>query len=155
MRLGELCFLLGDPLLNYTPISRLLYFTMVRFFGGEVSEQVELVQDNLNTHTYGAFYDHLPAEKARALTQKPNFHFTPKHGRWLNMAEIEFSVLARKCLRRRIGSLEKLEKEVLHWSESRNAKSARIHWSFTVDTARYKLASQYEKVNEANASYKN
>ena len=113
-------------------------------------EQVELVQDNLNTHTYGSFYDHLPADQARALAQKLNFHFTPKHGSWLNMAEIEFSALARECLDRRIGSIEKLQQEVLAWSEYRNAKATKIHWSFTVDTARLKLARQYEKVNVVN-----
>ena len=118
-------------------------------------EQVKLVQDNLNTHTYGSFYDHLPAEKARVLAQKFNFHFTPKHGSWLNMAEIEFSVLARECLQRRIESIEKLEQEVLIWTNNRNAKATKIHWSFTVNTARQKMASQYEKVNEANGSYKN
>ncbi len=73
----------------------------------------------------------------------------------LNMAEIEFSVLARECLHRRIDSIEKLEQEVLAWSKNRNAKATKIHWSFTVDTARQKLASQYEKVNEINAFYKN
>lgn len=118
-------------------------------------EQVELVQDNLNTHTYGSFYDHLPAEKAKVLAQKLSFHFTPKHGSWLNMAEIEFSALARECLDRRIGSIEKLEKEVLAWSENRNNKATKIHWSFTVSTARLKMASQYEKVNVTNAFYKN
>jgi hypothetical protein len=91
----------------------------------------------------------------RALTQKINFHFTPKHGSWLNMAEIEFSVLARECLDRRIDSIENLEKEVLCWSENRNNKASKIHWSFTVNTARQKLESQYTKVNEANNYYKN
>lgn len=93
-------------------------------------EHVELVQDNLNTHTYGSFYDHLPADQARVLAQKLSFHFTPKHGNWLNMAEIEFSVLARECLNRRIDSIEKLEQEVLAWSKNRNAKATKIHWSF-------------------------
>lgn len=117
--------------------------------------QIELVQDNLNTHTYGSFYEHLPAVQARVLAQKLNFHFTPKHGSWLNMAEIEFSVLARECLNRRIDSMEKLEQQVLIWSKSRNIKATRIHWSFTVDTARQKLANQYVKVNETNVSSKN
>ena len=78
--------------------------------------QIELVQDNLNTHTYGSFYEHLPAVQARVLAQKLNFHFTPKHGSWLNMAEIEFSVLARECLNRRIDSMEKLEQQTLGFS---------------------------------------
>jgi hypothetical protein len=85
--------------------------------------QIELVQDNLNTHSYGSFYEHLPAQKARELTLKFNFHFTPKHGSWLNMAEIEFSALARECLHRRIASLEELEKQVLIWGEAAKQKS--------------------------------
>ena len=115
-------------------------------------EQVELVQDNLNTHSYGSFYEHLPAEQARALAQRLTFHFTPKHGSWLNMAEIEFSVLVRQCLCRRIESIAKLEKEVLHWTENRNRQAAKIHWSFTIDTARHKLHRQFVKVNEANSN---
>lgn len=118
-------------------------------------DKVELVQDNLNTHRYGSFYDHLPADQARVLAQKLNFHFTPKHGSWLNMAEIEFSVLARECLHRRIDSIEKLKREVLQWTNCRNVKATKIHWSFTVNTARQKMASQYEKVNEANTICKN
>jgi hypothetical protein len=118
-------------------------------------EQVELVQDNLNTHSYGSFYEHLPAAQARDLTKKINFHFTPKHGSWLNMAEIEFSVMSRECLSRRIGCIEELEKEVLSWSQSRNKQAARIHWSFTVCNARQKLERQYAKVNENNTVSKN
>lgn len=112
-------------------------------------EQVELVQANLHTHRYGSFYEHLPAEQARALAQKLKFHFTPKHGSWLNMAEIEFSVLARQCLGRRIEGIDKLEKEVLHWTENRHRQAVKIHWSFTVNTARHR---QYVKVNEANSN---
>ena len=116
-------------------------------------EQIELVQDNLNTHTYGSFYDHLHADKARVVAQKLKFHFTPKHGSWLNMAEIEFSALARECLDRRIDSIEKMKEEVLAWSTIRNTKATKIHWSFTVNAARQKLASQYENVNEVNALF--
>lgn len=116
---------------------------------------IHVIQDNLNTHTYGAFYEHLPARQARTMAQKLHFHFTPKHGSWLNMAEIEFSALARQCLNRRIDNLDMLRKEVLIWAEERNKKSIKVHWSFTVDTAREKLASQYEKVNTANCKSKN
>ncbi len=118
-------------------------------------EQVALVQDNLNTHSYGSFYENLPAADARELARKFCFHFTPKHGSWLNMAEIEFSVLARECLNRRIGSMEELEEEVLIWCEKRNRKASKIHWSFTVNTAREKLAKQYQKVNTDNPLSKN
>lgn len=113
-------------------------------------EQVELVQDNLNTHSYGSFYEHLPAERARDLAKKINFHFTPKHGSWLNMAEIEFSSLSRECLDRRIDTLDKLKKQVLFWCGDRNNRKTKIHWSFTVNTAREKLGRQYQTVNESN-----
>jgi hypothetical protein len=118
-------------------------------------EQIELVQDNLNTHTYGSFYEHLPADQARGLAKKINFHFTPKHGSWLNMAEIEFSCLAKECLDRRIDTIDKLQSEVLAWSKKRNERNAKIHWSFTVDAAREKLSRQYQTVNQDNAVYKN
>ncbi len=119
------------------------------------TSHIHLVQDNLNTHTFGAFYEHLPARQVRAMAQKLHFHFTPKHGSWLNMAEIEFSALARQCLDRRIDNLEKLQQEVTAWADERNRQATKIHWSFTVNTAREKLASQYEKVNKLNSIYKN
>ena len=84
------------------------------------------------------------------MTSKLTFHFTPKHGSWLNMAEIEFSALARQCLDRRISNIDTLSQQVLAWAGERNRQSVKVHWSFTVDTAREKLASQYEKVNIAN-----
>jgi hypothetical protein len=122
---------------------------LVKEHYGHVAK-VELVQDNLNTHCYGSFYDHLPAQEARLLCQKLNFHFTPKHGSWLNVAEIEFSALARQCLNRRIESIEKLRHEVDAWSKDRNKEAVKVHWSFTVDVARQKLARQYHKVNQNN-----
>jgi len=113
-------------------------------------EYIDLVQDNLNTHRYGSFYEHLPLVDARALSRKLIFHFTPKHGSWLNMAEIEFSALARQCLDRRIGSLAELGRQGDLWTAERNARSVKVHWSFTVTTATDKLKSWYEKVNHAN-----
>lgn len=118
-------------------------------------EKVHLVQDNLNTHTFGAFYEYLPAPKARSMASKFTFHFTPKHGSWLNMAEIEFSALARQCLDRRISNMNRLSQQVLAWADERNKQSVKVHWSFTLDTAREKLASQYEKVNKANIKSNN
>ena len=113
-------------------------------------EQIDLVQDNLNTHKYGSFYEHLPVSQARLLSRKLTFHFTPKHGSWLNMAEIEFSALARQCLNRRIGSLEELARQVELWTNERNERAVRVHWSFTVATAEYKLKRWYEQINPAN-----
>ena len=113
-------------------------------------EQIDLVQDNLNTHKYGSFYEHLPLGEARVLSRKLRFHFTPRHGSWLNMAEIEFSALARQCLNRRIGSLEVLAEQVNLWTIARNERAVRVHWSFTVATAEDKLKRWYEQVNPAN-----
>lgn len=113
-------------------------------------EHIDLVQDNLNTHKYGSFYEHLPVAQTRCLSRKLAFHFTPKHGSWLNMAEIEFSALARQCLNRRIGSLDELGRQVNLWTVERNERAVRIHWSFTVATAEDKLRSWYERVNPAN-----
>jgi hypothetical protein len=113
-------------------------------------EQIDLIQDNLNTHKYGSFYEHLPVAQARLLSRKLTFHFTPKHGSWLNMAEIEFSALARQCLNRRIGNLDELGRQVDLWTNERNERSVRVHWSFTVATAEDKLKRWYEQVNPAN-----
>jgi hypothetical protein len=119
------------------------------------TEKIHLVQDNLNTHAMRSFYEHLPVEKAGALAQKLQFHFTPKHGSWLNMAEIEFSALARQCLDRRIKDQDTLEPEVVAWVKERNEQKVKIHWSFTVDKARTTLKSKYEKVNPVNTDIPN
>ncbi|WP_157816237.1 IS630 family transposase [Spirosoma pollinicola] len=113
-------------------------------------EYIDLVQDNLNTHKYGSFYEHLPLAQARLLSRKLVFHYTPKHGSWLNAAEIEFSALARQCLNRRIGSLEELERQVSFWVSERNQRAVKVHWSFTAATAENKLKRWYEQVNPAN-----
>ncbi len=107
---------------------------------------IQLVQDNYSTHRYGAFYEHLPLDTARALRQTLDFHYTPKHGSWLNMAEIEFSALSRQCLDRRIGSQQALEKEVLLWQAKRNADAVKVNWSFTTEKARDKLKNRHNEV---------
>jgi hypothetical protein len=88
--------------------------------------------------------------QARGLSRKLIFHFTPKHGSWLNTAEIEFSALARQCLNRRIGSLAELGRQVDLWTAERNERAVKIHWSFTVANAGDKLKRWYEQVNPAN-----
>lgn len=113
-------------------------------------EYIDLVQDNLNTHKYGSFYEHLPVADARSLSRKLMFHYTPKHGSWLNIAEIEFSALARQCLNRRIGRLDELARQVELWTNERNEQVVRVHWSFTVATAEDKLKGWYEQVNPTN-----
>lgn len=113
-------------------------------------EYIDLIQDNLNTHKYGSFYEHLPLAQARLLSRKLVFHYTPKHGSWLNVAEIEFSALARQCLNRRIGSLDELACQVKLWTYERNERSVKVHWSFTVATAEIKLKRWYEQINPVN-----
>jgi DDE superfamily endonuclease len=94
-------------------------------------DKIKLVQDNYSVHSYGAFYENLPVEEARKLRKKLEFHFTPKHASWLNMAEIEFSALARQCLDRRIDNQKSLEAEALFWQNARNEASTKVNWSFT------------------------
>ena len=83
------------------------------------NQKIKVVQDNHNTHSYGSFYENLPNEQARQLKNKLEFHFTPKHGSWLNIAEMEFSALSRQCLNRKIGSKELLGTEALDWQKTR------------------------------------
>ena len=100
------------------------------------AKKVKLVCDNLNTHTMAALYEAFPAAQARALTRRLEIHYTPVHGSWLNVAEIELSVLARQCLDRRIGSAELLRSEVAAWVSERNADNSRVVWRFSTDDAR-------------------
>ncbi len=114
------------------------------------ARRVRVVQDNLNTHTAGAFYHVFDAPTAWQWVQRLEMHYTPKHGSWLNMAEIEFSALVRQCLDRRIGSMERLTHEVAAWEADRNTRKVTIHWSFTVQDARTTLHRHYDQVNATN-----
>ena len=114
---------------------------------------IRVVLDNLNTHNFGAFYQHLPADEAFALAQRFAFIYTPKSASWLNMIEIEFSALARLCLNRRIPTLEQLETEVMALIADRHQKRIIINWQFTIDRARNKLNRHYSVVNEANIAF--
>jgi hypothetical protein len=116
----------------------------------EGAQKVLLVQDNLNTHDKGAFYQYLSLKRARELARRTEFHFTPSHGSWLNMVEIEYSALVRQCLNRRIGSVLELKQELAAWMKQKNQDKVKIHWSFTVKEAREKLHSWYKKVNPKN-----
>ena len=108
------------------------------------AEKVMLVCDNLNTHTRGAFYEAFEAKKARELVRRIEFHYTPKHGSWLNIAENELSSLTRQAISgRRIESIEMLRAETSAWANSSNEKQRGIDWQFTVEKARVKLKSLY------------
>jgi len=107
------------------------------------AKKIRLVCDNLNTHTPAAFYETFPPAHARHLAQKIEFHYTPEHSSWLNMAEVEISVVTAQCLDRRIGSVERLTREVAAWETERNVAKATIDWRFTIPNARDKLKKLY------------
>jgi hypothetical protein len=110
------------------------------------SEKVILVMDNLNTHGVASLYETFPPEEAFRIASRIEIHHTPKHGSWLNMAEIELSALAGQCLDRRIGEIATLKKEVAAWLMARNNKGADITWRFTTEDARIKLRRLYPKI---------
>jgi hypothetical protein len=107
------------------------------------AERIVLVLDNLNTHRPGAFYQAFPPAEARRILERLEWHFTPVHGSWLNLAEVEWSVLSRQCLHRRIPTPEALAHEVAAWVATRNGAATRTEWRFTVTDARVKLAHVY------------
>jgi len=122
------------------------YAEVLRWLAEDVHPEAEvivLVQDNLNTHTPAALYEAFPPEQARRLAARFEVHYTPKHGSWLNVAEIELSVLARQCLDRRISSAEELRREVAAWEAARDARAAEVRWRFTTAEARVKLHRLY------------
>jgi uncharacterized protein YxeA len=107
------------------------------------ASKITLVMDNFKTHSIGAFYEAFQPEDAKRLVDKFEFVFTPKHGSWLNMAEIELRVLNGQCLDRHIHSIEKMKKEVKAWQKCRNNQNAKIDWQFTTKEARIKLKRLY------------
>jgi hypothetical protein len=116
------------------------YLTDERYPNAKV---IRVVQDNLSTHKPAALYEAFPPEEARRILQRLKFHFTPKHGSWLNIAEIELNVLSSQCLDRRIGDKETLIKEVVAWNHDRNQQAASVNWQFTTQDARVKLKRLY------------
>jgi len=109
------------------------------------AEKMVMVLDNLNTHVPAAFYLAFEPEEARRLVERFEFHDTPKHGSWLNMAEIELSALTRQCLDRRIPDKDTLIREVKAWEKQRNSEVVQVHWQFTTADARIRLKSLYPK----------
>lgn len=107
------------------------------------AEKIILVMDNLNTHKASSLYKKYPPEEARRILRKLEIHYTPKHGSWLDIAEIELNVMTRQCLSRRIESISKLKSELDTWENERNNNSAKVNWQFTTKEARVKLISLY------------
>jgi hypothetical protein len=107
------------------------------------AEVIRVVLDNLNTHSQASLYQAFPPEEARRIARKLEFHYTPKHASWLNMAEIEFSVLERQCLGRRLACQEEVAREVAAWQAARNDARSTIQWRFTTSDARCRLHRLY------------
>ena len=110
------------------------------------AEKVVLVMDNLNTHTTASLYLAFPPEKARSLANRLEIHYTPKHGSWLNIAEIELSVLKRQCLAVRIDCIDKMRAKVMAWNNDRNNRQTKVDWHFKTVDARIKLKRLYPKL---------
>lgn len=111
------------------------------------AQKIVVVMDNLNTHTPVSFYTTFEPNEARRLTNRFEFHYTPKHGSWLNMAEIELGVLIRQCLKQRIPDKASLEREVNAWQTERNSKEVKVNWRFTTSDARIKLKYLYPEID--------
>jgi len=111
------------------------------------AERIVLVMDNLNTHTPGSLYEAFPPEEARRLTEKLEVHYTPKHGSWLNIAEIELSALRRQCLDRRLPDGATMAAEVQAWQDKRNTAGGTVDWRFTTADARIRLKHLYPSIH--------
>jgi hypothetical protein len=145
-------FMVSEPLLGWRAVlvtqrrTAKDYAEVLRWLAEDVhpdAEAIVLVQDNLNTHALASLYEAFPPEQARRLAERFEVHYTPKHGSWLNVAEIELSVLARQCLDRRIASAEELRREVGAWEAERNERAVEVRWRFTTTEARIKLHRLY------------
>jgi hypothetical protein len=124
------------------------FAAQMKFLCDELYPQAEVIRvvlDNLNTHTIGSLFATYPPEEAWRLKRRLEFHYTPKHASWLNMAELELSVLSRQCLKRRIADAQTLRREIDTWQAQRNTAQVKIAWSFRVAEARTKLAYLYPK----------
>jgi len=148
-------FMVSMPLTGWRAVhvtgrrTALDFAEVVRWLVEEVHEEAEkvvLVMDNRKTHKVASLYEAFPPEQARRIAERPEIHHTPKHRSWLNMAEIELSVLARQCLGRRIESREDLEREVAAWEEDRNERMVEVKWRFTTADARIKLRHLYPSI---------
>ena len=145
-------FMISEPLLGWRAVqvterrTATDFAEVVRWLVEEVhpdAEKVVLVLDNLNTHKVASLYEAFPPEQARRIAERLEIHYTPKHSSWLNVAEVELSVLARQCLDRRIAAVQELRRQVAAWEEERNERGVEIRWRFTTADARIKLRRLY------------
>lgn len=122
------------------------YAKFIRFLVDKVyprADTVHIVADNLNTHFESSFYETFEEQEAKRVLSRIQFHYTPKHASWLNMAEIEIGIMERQCLNRRIPNADKLKRELAAWQKNRNKKKAKIEWKFTTQVADEKLQKHY------------
>lgn len=147
-------FMLFEPLAGKRHIEitdqrrRIEWAQVMRIVSDELypdAEKIVVVLDNLNTHVLAAFYLAFEPQEARRLVERFELHYTPKHGSWLNMAEIELSAVTRQCLDRRIPDKDTLIREVKAWEDQRNSEVIKVHWQFSTADARTKLKSLYPK----------
>jgi len=110
------------------------------------ADKIVLVLDNLNTHKKASLYEVFEPGEAKRIANKLEIHYTPKHGSWLNMAEIEISILSRQCLAERMEDMNKLEKEVMAWTQKRNTLGGKVNWRFTTEDARIRLKKLYPSI---------
>ena len=145
-------FMISEPLLGWRGVkvterrTAKDFAEVARWLAADVhpeAEKLVLVMDNLNTHKLASLYEAFPPEQARRIAERLEIHYTPKHGSWLNVAEIELSVLSRQGLNRRIESIDELRREVAAWEEARNEKQVEVRWRFTTADARVKLRRLY------------
>ncbi len=145
-------FMLFEPLAPWRAVvvkarrTGLDYAAVIRYVCDEKYPNVEkivLVQDNLNTHGVWSLYAAFEAHEAQRLAQRIEWHYTPRHGSWLNMAEIELSVLARQCLKQRMENRDNVEQQVTAWQKRRNTAQSKVDWRFSVQDARCKLKRLY------------
>ena len=145
-------FMVFEPLLGWRAVqvtarrAAVDFAEVLRWLAEEVhpdAEKLVLVTDNLNTHKAACLYEAFPPEQARRIAERLEWHYTPRHGSWLNMAEIELAALGKQCLGRRIGSAEELAREVVAWEQERNERQVGVNWQFTTADARIKLRKLY------------
>ena len=154
-------FFMVEPLAGWRHVevterrTKLDYAEQIRWLVDRVypdAEYIRIVQDNLNTHTPAAIYEAFPPEEARRILRRVEFHYTPKHGSWLNMAEIEIGIFQRGCLSRRIDCVGTLRRRITALEIERNRERRTISWQFTCQDARFKLAHLYPEIKQAKAN---
>jgi DDE superfamily endonuclease len=150
-------FLLSQPLIGWRQVlaterrTAMDFAEVLRYLVEDLypeAAKVVLVTDNLNTHTTGCLYEAFAPDRARAIAGRLEWHYTPKHGSWLNVAEVELAALTKQCLGRRIGSLPELKRQVEAWADDRNQRAVEVKWRFTTADARIRLRSLYPSIQE-------